>query len=114
MQDFIPGPYTEAANTATGLALWQFLNQTETLALLQVSTANRRPAIEGIQDLLFTQFGKEIKAEIWLRLITRMLRQVMEQQGYVREPRPMKIINGKLFKQGARYKTPKKPEVAAQ
>ena len=108
MQEFKPGPYTDLANTPTGGALWEFMNQQETLVILQTTTANRRPAIEGIQAQLWTQFGKEIKAKLWLKMINRMLRQVMEQHGYKREPRPMKIIDGKLFSTGTRYQSGKK------
>ncbi|WP_347989898.1 hypothetical protein [Methylomonas sp. AM2-LC] len=111
MQEFKPGPYTEIASTATGIALWEFMNQAETLVILQTTTANRRPAIEGIQEQLWKQFGKAIKADLWLRMINRMLRQVMEQNGYKREPRPMKIIDGKLFTTGTRYQPSQKPAI---
>ena len=103
MLSFDPGSFSDIAGTRQGRALWEFLNDPESIGILETTTYLRRPALEGLQDRLLAEFGDEIRGDRWKQMIGRMARQVMESRGYQLDQTRVNIRVGDLFTSAARY-----------
>ena len=85
-------------NASLEQALEHFLNQPDIIELMRENSDNDRPAVEGLGDILL-----EIKEDQTKQDIGRMVRRVLENNGYdwESEDHPVK---DKLFKKGSRYR----------
>lgn len=98
-----------------GLTIWNFLNERETVVRMQAVSDIGKPALLAIEKNLIFDFGiiekenqKQISSEEkskndnLKRMIGSMVRQVLEQNGYV-WVKSSKVTNSKLFSTAALY-----------
>ena len=104
MHTFLAGSFSDLADTEMGKTLWEFLNSREALACFETTTFLKRPALEGFQPQLLAEFGGEIKLDRWKQVAGRMVRQIMEQRGYVLDQTGVRIRSGDLFTSASRYR----------
>ncbi len=104
MFSFYAGSFSNLADTSIGRELWLFLNTEEVLVRLDTTTFLKRPALEGLQPQLLEKFGKEIKPDRWKQMIGRMVRQIMERQGYILDQTGVRTRVGELFTSASRYR----------
>ena len=106
-QDIYPGD--------KGLKIWDFLNERDTVVRMQAVSDIGKPALLAIEKKLISDFGiiekenqKQISSEEKLkndnlkRMIGSMVKQVLEQNGYV-WVKSSKVTNSKLFSTAALY-----------
>ena len=98
-----------------GLTIWNFLNERETVVRMQAVSDIGKPALLAIEKNLIFDFGiiekenqKQISSEEkskndnLKRMIGSMVKQVLEQNGYV-WVKSSKVTNSKLFSTAALY-----------
>jgi exosome complex RNA-binding protein Rrp4 len=98
-----------------GLKIWNFLNERDTVVRMQAVSDIGKPALLAIEKNLIFDFGiiekenqKQISSEEkskndnLKRMIGSMVRQVLEQNGYV-WVKSSKVTNSKLFSTAALY-----------
>ena len=85
-------------NASLEQALEHFLNQPDIIDLMQENSNKERPAVEGLGDILL-----EIKEDQTKQDIGRMVRRVLENNGYDWES-DHHPVKDKLFGTGSRYK----------
>lgn len=107
MLTFDPASFSDLSNTPKGRDLWEYLNSSEAIGVLETSTYLHRPALEGLQDKLTARFGDEIRSDRWKQMIGRMTRQVMEARDYQLDQTGVRIRVGDLFTSAARYTKPR-------
>lgn len=71
---------------------------------IETATYLRRPALQGVEPQLLSEFGDEIRGDRWKQLVGRMVRQIMERNGYSLDQSGVRIRNGQLFTSAARYR----------
>ena len=65
-----------------------------------------RPAVEGIEESLLSEFGEAVLDGRTKQMIGHMVRQIMENRGYVVAQQNVKVTNGAPFTRATRYKKP--------
>ena len=103
MLEFNPGSFSDLSNTETGRALWLFLNTDKAIDCLETTTYLKRPALEGLQPHLLSEFGEEIRKDRFKQMIGRMVRQIMENRGYRLDQSGVRTRINPLFTSAARY-----------
>jgi hypothetical protein len=101
--DYEAGRFSDLADTKTGRALWKFLNEHDSVLIMETATHLGKPALAPMGDRLLEEFGAEIKADRWKQMIGHMVRQVMERKGYRHDVVGMKV-KSPLFSRASRYK----------
>ena len=104
MEPFDAGVFANTYKTKTGQSIWAFLNESRTILQMKTATALGRPAVEGIEEPLLGEFGKEVLEDRTKQMIGKMVRQIMERTGYVIDQQNVKIANGAPFSRATRYK----------
>lgn len=108
-QDYRPNKFSDIAGSDFGVRLWKFLISPDTLLRMDTATYLRRPACEAIQDELineFKEFGDvgNSKMTRYKQMCGHMVRQIMEQRGYVLDSQRIPLRVGNLFRTATRYK----------
>ncbi len=108
-QDYKPSKFSDIANSDFGIRLWKFLTSPDTLLRMDTATYLRRPACEAIQDELTNEFkefrvGGNSKFIRYKQMCGHMVRQIMEQRGYVLDSQRIPLRVGNLFRTATRYK----------
>lgn len=110
-----PDKFSDIGDSAFAVGLWQFLTSPDILLRMDTATYLRRPACEAIQDELIDKF-KEFRARKdnntprnaklirYKQMCGHMVRQIMEQRGYVLDSQRIPLRVGTLFRTAARYK----------
>ena len=93
------------ANTNLGKQLWIFLNDDIIVACMKTATYLGKPSVSGIEENLLDKFQKEVVDDRVKQMIGHMIRQIMEDNGYIVEKRNV-IIGSILFSKGTRYTRP--------
>lgn len=104
MRRYEAGVFSSLYGTAFGEALWDFLNERETLAMLKTAAALDRPGVEGIEEPLLDRFGRDIGDDRAKQMCGHMVRQIMEAEGYRVSVQNTKIRNGGPFSRGTKYR----------
>ena len=104
MFNFNPGSFSDLSETTLGKCLWEFLNRKDSIIRLETATSLRRPAVEGLQPQLLENFGEEIKEDRFKQMIGRMVRQIMEYNGYSLDQTGVRIRPRLLFSSASRYR----------
>src|SRR5947207_15734771 len=104
MFEFDAGSFSDVSNTPLGMALWKFLNEENSVAILKKTTYLEHPALEGLQPELLEKFGDEIRADRLKQALGRMTRQIMEHHGYALDQAGARTRIRELFTSAARYK----------
>jgi hypothetical protein len=103
MPDFDAGSFSDVDSDFAD-DLWNFLNAKESLIRFDTATFLRRPALQALQlQLLETFAPKRIKEDRIKQMMGRMVRQIMERNGYRLEQTNVRITDGLLFSSAARY-----------
>lgn len=108
-QNYKAGKFSDVADSAFGISLWKFLTSPDILLRMDTATYLRRPACEAIQDELVKEFREfEDKDNPILnrykQMCGHMVRQIMEQRGYVLDSQRVPLRVGDLFATATRYK----------
>lgn len=97
------GRFSDLAGTKTGRALWEFLNEHDSVLMMETATNLGKPALAPMGERLLTTFGAEIKVDRWKQMIGHMVRQIMEREGYSHDVTGLKV-KSPLFSRASRYK----------
>ena len=108
-QDYKPNKFSDISDSGFGVRLWKFLTSPNTLLRMDTATYLRRPACEAIQDELINEFeefteGDNSKLIRYKQMCGHMVRQIMEQRGYVLDSQRIPLRVGNLFRTATRYK----------
>ena len=104
--DYRPGAFRQLSQTRAGSAMWEFLNGAETTIRMETAAQLDRPAVEGIEESLLSEFGEAVLDGRTKQMIGHMVRQIMENRGYVVAQQNVKVTNGAPFTRATRYKKP--------
>lgn len=97
MQQYRPDRFSTAYLHLKGEAVWAWLHRQEILIVLETASVLRRPAVEGLSPHLKKAFPDQINRLKFRQMVGHMVRQVMDEQGYllqrsnVRIPHPASI-----------------------
>lgn len=105
---FDPGMFKDLFETPFGERLWNYLNEERTILQMETATALRRPALEPLEEKLVEKFQDEIRADRAKQMCGRMVRQIMEKEGYLFDRSGVPITSKFLFSSAARYTKPKR------
>ena len=108
-QDYKPNKFSDISDSGFGVRLWKFLTSPDTLLRMDTATYLRRPACEAIQDELINEFEEfterdNSKLIRYKQMCGHMVRQIMEQRGYVLDSQRISLRVGNLFRTATRYK----------
>ncbi len=108
-QDYKPNKFSDISDSDFGVRLWRFLTSPDILLRMDTATYLRRPACEAIQDELTNKFeefreGDNSKLTRYKQMCGHMVRQIMEQRGYVLDSQRIPLRVGNLFRTATRYK----------
>lgn len=106
MSIYEPGVFAALYNSPVGQRIWAFLNTPETIVRMETATGLERPAVEGIEEPLLTEFGADVLRDRTKQMIGHMVRQIMERSGYTIAVQNVKVTNGGPFSRATRYKLP--------
>lgn len=88
-----------------GQRLWVFLTRPENVARLETASELSKPAVEGIEEQLLAEFREEVLADRVKQMVGHMVRQILEQQGWVLDQADVKV-QSVPFSKAARYRRP--------
>jgi excisionase family DNA binding protein len=80
-----------------------FLNEHEIIIKMREASDGGRPAAEGIATDLVTRFGNDIKQDNLKKLIGRLIKPVMEEQGYRHYKRGVRCRPNPVFSVASSY-----------
>jgi hypothetical protein len=108
-QDYKPNKFSDISDSDFGVRLWKFLTSPDILLRMDTATYLRRPACEAIQDELINEFeefteGGNSKLIRYKQMCGHMVRQILEQRGYVLDSQRIPLRVGNLFRTATRYK----------
>jgi hypothetical protein len=103
--DYQPGRFAKLAGTDLGRDLWEFIIRSEMLHAMEVASDLGQPAVAGIEEALLQKFGEAVLADRIKQMIGHMVRQVMEQTGFVVDQHDVKL-NSIPFAKATRYRRP--------
>jgi hypothetical protein len=109
-QDYKPNKFSDISDSDFGVHLWKFLTSPDILLRMDTATYLRRPACEAIQDELINEFEEFTEGENNSKLIRykqmcgHMVRQILEQRGYILDSQRIPLRVGNLFRTATRYK----------
>ncbi len=101
--NYDPGTFTTLAATPLGRSLWAALTNSSYVAAMATATALGHPAVAGIESELLRDFGRDVLDDRVKQMIGHMVRQIMEQRGFVIDQQKVKI-DSIPFYAGTRYK----------
>lgn len=88
-----------------GQRLWAFLVLPENVARLETASELSKPAVEGIEEQLLEAFREDVLADRVKQMIGHMVRQILEQRGWVLDQGDVKVQSVPFIK-AARYRRP--------
>ena len=98
------GRYRSTFDAEDGQEIWDFLIQPENIIRMETATYLSRPAIEPLSPLLLERFGDHAKKDRIKQMMGHMVRQIMEQSGYVLQQGNVKINSANsIFSRASRY-----------
>jgi hypothetical protein len=103
MQAFDDAQFRTDYAKPIGQRLWVFLNQPEIIGRMETATDLGQPALEAVEDQLLATFGDAILADRIKQMIGRMVRQIMESNGYEHVTSDVRL-NSVPFYKASRYR----------
>jgi len=88
-----------------GQRIWVFLTRPEIVARLETACELSKPAVEGIEEQLLEAFREEILVDRVKQMVGHMVRQILEQRGWVLDQTDVKV-QSVPFSKPARYRRP--------
>jgi hypothetical protein len=105
MLRYNPEKFASLSESDIGQRLWSFLTRAETIARLETASELGKPAVEGIEEQLLEEFREEALADRNKQMIGHMVRQIMEQRGWILDQTDVKV-QSVPFSKAARYRRP--------
>ncbi|SCY92274.1 hypothetical protein [Paracoccus tibetensis] len=103
MLTYSPEKFASLYATDIGQQIWAFLGQPENIARLETASELRKPAVEGLEEQLLAKFRENVLADRVKQMIGHMVRQILEQRGWVLDQSDVKI-QSVPFSKAARYR----------
>ena len=86
-----------------GQRVWAYLTLPDILARLETACELSKPAVEGIEEQLLKEFREEILADRVKQMVGHVVRQILEQRGWVLNQTDVKV-QSVPFSKAARYR----------
>ncbi|HEX4709701.1 hypothetical protein [Phenylobacterium sp.] len=103
MQTFDAAQFQKEYATELGRRLWLFLNRDDVVARMETATDLGQPALQAVEDQLLETFGEAVLADRIKQMIGRMVRQVMETNGFEHVTSDVRL-NSVPFYKASRYR----------
>jgi hypothetical protein len=100
-----PEKFASLYASELGQKLWAFLILSENVARLETASTLSKPAVEGIAEPLLEAFREDVLADRVKQMIGHMVRQILEQLGWVLDQGDVKVQSVPFMK-AARYRRP--------
>ncbi len=98
------GRYITTFANEGGKEIWEFLVDPKNLIRMETATYLSRPAIEPLSPFLLERFGERAKQDRIKQMMGHMVRQIMENRGYVLKQGNVKISSANnIFSRASRY-----------
>jgi len=112
MIDFYDPRFLKISNTVLGEELWEMLNRPGVVERLKEASRYKRAAVDAVTEEIKDSFGKRLvktgKLMQYKRMIGAMIRNVLENEGFVHVRSDVRCVRGMLFKRGSIYKESEK------
>ena len=102
---YSPDKFASLYASELGQRIWAFLTRPEQVARLETASELSKPAVEGIEEQLLAEFREEVLADRVKQMVGHMVRQILEQQGWVLDQADVKV-QSVPFSKAARYRRP--------
>lgn len=103
MPDFDAAQFQKEYSTPLGQGLWDFLNRDGIVARMETATDLGQAALQAVEDQLLDTFGEAVLADRIKQMIGRMVRQVMESNGFEHVTSDVRL-NSVPFYKASRYR----------
>ena len=110
MDSFDAAQFQTEYATEAGQRLWRFLNREDVIARMETATDLGQPALQPLEDLLLAEFGETILLDRYKQMTGRMVRQIMERQGFEHVASDVRL-NSVPFYKASRYRRRDQPTV---
>ena len=100
-----PEKFASLYASKIGRQLWAFLTLPENVARLETASELSKPAVEGIEEQLLEAFREGVLADRVKQMIGHMVRQILEQRGWVLDQGDVKVQSVPFIK-ATRYRRP--------
>jgi hypothetical protein len=100
-----PEKFASLYGSDLGQRIWASLTRPEQVTRLETASELGKPAVEGIEEQLLEEFREEVLADRVKQMVGHMVRQILEQQGWVIDQADVKI-QSVPFTKAARYRRP--------
>ena len=107
MADYRPDKFAAEFATPTGKKLWEVLNRPEVVARMETASDLGQPALKPVEDILLAELGEAMLADRVKQMTGHMVRQIMEDRGFVHDASDIKL-NSVPFYKASRYRRPEK------
>lgn len=105
MFTYNPDKFASLYSSQLGQRIWALLTQEENVARLETASELGKPAVEGIEEQLLAEFREEVLADRVKQMVGHMVRQILEQRGWVLDQTDVKV-QSVPFSKAARYRRP--------
>jgi hypothetical protein len=105
MYAYRPEKFASLYASELGQRIWAFLTRPEQVARLETASGLSKPAVEGIEEQLLEAFREEVLADRVKQMVGHMVRQILEQEGWVLDQADVKL-QSVPFTKAARYRRP--------
>jgi hypothetical protein len=102
--DYRPGYFDELYNTDFGRRLWIGLNDAEAIQLIVAATEQGRPAVEGVDQLMFDEFKRAVSDKKVRQMAGHMVGQILERLGFEQYQSGVRTKQCLVFKSGSVYR----------
>ena len=96
--------FSDIYNSELGKELWEFLNLSESKLKMETASELGKPAIDGISKSLISKFSNNLNDLRVRQMIGHMIRQIMEDIGYMLDSTNVKTKSNSVFHKASRYK----------
>lgn len=100
-----PEKFSSLYQSPLGQDLWQFLTSADNVARLETASELSKPAVEGIAEKLLDHFREKVLDDRVKQMIGHMVRQILEQNGWVLDQGDVKV-QSVPFTKATRYRRP--------
>jgi hypothetical protein len=105
MFTYRPEKFASLYASELGQRIWTFLTMPKNVARLETASELSKPAVEGIEEQLLAEFREDILADRVKQMVGHMVRQILEQKGWVLDQADVKV-QSVPFSKAARYRRP--------
>lgn len=103
MPTYLPQQFRGHFETDLGRALWEYLNEPETIIRLERASELGQPALKKMGRRILDRFGEQVRENTIKQMLGHMVRQILEPRGFVFVRAHQKFEGDPLFSSAARY-----------